>query len=185
MPQDQIILRKLTAEDKDSFIKAVKSVKKIESNWDFAFHFDPLSRFADYVKLLEEWSSGINLPNNFVSNSYLVGVLGHRIIGRVSIRHKLDNNFLKTIGGHIGYGVVPDFRNKGYAAQMLDKALPFCASIGIENALITCSEDNYASRKVIEKCGGIFLDTMEGRNDSGIIRRYKINTKGADIQVVK
>ena len=37
---------------------------------------------------------------------------------------------------------------------MLARALPVAAALGINPALITCDEDNIASRKVIEANGG-------------------------------
>jgi predicted acetyltransferase len=39
---------------------------------------------------------------------------------------------------------------------MLRQALPLCIKLGIERALVSCDTDNVASRKVIEKNGGVF-----------------------------
>jgi predicted acetyltransferase len=61
-------------------------------------------------------------------------------------------------GGHIGYDVRPSMRRRGYATAMLREALPIAKSLGIDPALITCRQDNVASRKVIEANGGIFDD---------------------------
>lgn len=38
-----------------------------------------------------------------------------RIVGMADIRHSLANAFLRDYGGHIGYGVRPTERGKGYA----------------------------------------------------------------------
>lgn len=61
-------------------------------------------------------------------NTFLVGVVEHEIVGRLSLRHYL-NDFLARIGGHIGYGVTPAHRKKGYATEMLKQALPICSSL--------------------------------------------------------
>jgi predicted acetyltransferase len=45
---------------------------------------------------------------------------------------------------------------------MLGSALPLVASLGIDPALITCDTTNVASRRVIERNGGIFEDECEG-----------------------
>jgi hypothetical protein len=41
---------------------------------------------------------------------------------------------------------------------MLAAALPVARSLGIDRALLTCDEDNLASRKVIEANGGVLED---------------------------
>lgn len=53
---------------------------------------------------------------------------------------------------------------------MLAAALPVAYGLGIDPALLTCDEDNVASRKVIEANGGVFEDTRSGR------RRYWVPT---------
>ena len=42
--------------------------------------------------------------------------------------------------------------------SMLTVALPVARALGIDSALITCDEDNIASRKVIEANGGVLED---------------------------
>lgn len=76
-----------------------------------------------------------------------------RVIGMVDIRHTL-NDFLREYGGHIGYGVRPSERRKGYGTQILEQALAYCALIGRERVMLACYSDNPASRKIIIKCGG-------------------------------
>ena len=45
-------------------------------------------------------------------------------------------------------------------------------NLNINQVLITCIEENIASRKVIEKCGGVFQNAVE--NNGKLIRRYMI-----------
>jgi predicted acetyltransferase len=42
---------------------------------------------------------------------------------------------------------------------MLRLALPLARQRGLDLVLITCDEDNTASRRVIEKCGGVLDGT--------------------------
>ena len=131
--------------------------------------------FSAYVKTLDGHSRGIGVPAGFVPNTYLVGVVDGIVVGRLSLRHTL-NDFLARVGGHIGYGVIPSQRKRGYATAMLRQAIPICASLGIEQALITCDHDNVASRKVIEACGGVYESTLVCP-DSGVPkRRYWLPT---------
>lgn len=73
----------------------------------------------------------------------------------VTIRHYL-NDFLANYGGHIGYGVRPTERQKGYAAQILNFALKYAKSVGLTKVMLPCYKDNIASRKTILKCSGKF-----------------------------
>lgn len=63
----------------------------------------------------------------------------------------------------MGYGVIKNYRRQGHGTEMLKQALPVCSSPGIKKALITCDADNWASKRVIEKCGGILESII---NDS-------------------
>ena len=174
MKINKLKLRSLRPDDEASFINAIAAFKNETPPFEFAFDFDESIPFTEYIKKLERWSLGKDLPNKFVPNTFLVGIVDNQIVGRLSIRHRL-NDFLERIGGHIGYGVIPSCRRQGYAAKMLRQAFPLCYYLGINKVLITCDFDNIGSQKVIEKCGGIF----EGlTNDSQLRipkRRYWIN----------
>jgi predicted acetyltransferase len=90
-------------------------------------------------------------------------------IGRMSIRHTL-NDWLAELGGHIGYDVRRSRRREGHATAMLAAALPIARDLGIEKALLTCDEDNIASRLVIERNGALLEDIRGGK------RRYWVPT---------
>ena len=122
----ELELRPLRVEDEASFIAAVRAFKQSDPDWDFAFQFDPEEDFPAYVQRVENWIRGEDMPGHFVPNSFFVGVVEGEIVGRVSFRHEL-NEFLATVGGHVGYGVVAAHRGKGIASEMLRQTLPIAA----------------------------------------------------------
>jgi predicted acetyltransferase len=67
-----------------------------------------------------------------------------------------DTEDVLTWAGHIGYSVPPDKRGRGYATQMLRFLLQVAYARGIQSVILTCDTDNEPSRRVIEKCGGVF-----------------------------
>ena len=91
------------------------------------------------------------------------------VIGFLMLRRSLDNEFLRTQGGHIGYSIRPDRRRLGHASRALGLALAEARAIGLDRVLITCDTDNIASARTIEKQGGVFESTY------GDKRRYWID----------
>ncbi len=144
---------------KDSFITAVEEFQR-EDNIR-SMQYKGLSReelqsdFEGFCRKQRERSLGKNLPKDFVADSIYWLVDNGEYIGRISIRHEL-NDKLRSIGGHIGYDVRPSKRGRGYATRMLTLALEKCRERSLDKVLITCDETNVASKRVIEKNGGVF-----------------------------
>ena len=98
---------------------------------------------------------------------------GH-LLGFLQIRLELKG-YLVDFGGHIGYCVRPSERRRGYAKEMLRRALDICRREGLDRVLVTCLEDNVGSARTIESCGGVYEKTVfDGRNYQANIKRYWI-----------
>jgi len=114
--------------------------------------------FAQYVRRLNaDLLEDSPRPERFVPSTNLWWADGTEYLGRIQIRHRLTD-WLRESGGHIGYDIRASARRRGHATRMLHEALPYAAKLGIDPALITCDTGNIASRKVIEKSGGILED---------------------------
>jgi predicted acetyltransferase len=68
---------------------------------------------------------------------------------------------LAGVGGHIGYGVRPGYRRRGYATALLRAGLDVARDRGIDPALVTCDDDNLGSATVIERCAGVLDSVVE------------------------
>lgn len=94
------------------------------------------------------------------------------LLGAVNIRHYL-NDYLLKYAGHIGDGIRPSERRKGFATEMIRLALIECKKIGIDKVLMVCDKSNIASSKTIIKNGGILENEFVDEN--GVIQqRYWI-----------
>lgn len=169
---DDFVLRELRANDEPTLRQAVKEFVETEPDFQFAFGFHGETDFDEYLARLRREKNGESLAANRVPGTYFVAVAAGRIIGRVSLRHEL-NDYLRNFGGHIGFGVVPAFRRRGYGTEMLRRALPHARAIGLDRVLVTCDDDNLGSIRIIETCGGILDDTR--REGERWTRRYWID----------
>lgn len=95
----------------------------------------------------------------------------NRLVGAVNIRHYLTSNNCIT-GGHIGDGIRPSERRKGYATAMISLALVECKKLGIDRVLMTCDKDNIASATSIIRNGGVLENEVE--EDGHLEQRYWI-----------
>jgi predicted acetyltransferase len=82
-------------------------------------------------------------------------------IGAVNIRSSANSHVLARFGGHVGYGIRPSMRRRGYGTRQLALALQICRGMGIGIVRISCAEDNVASRRIIENNGGVLLRHCE------------------------
>ena len=115
--------------------------------------------FPGFVALLRGQGAAANVSPGRVAETVLWLVDGKAYMGRVSIRHTL-NDWLRLIGGHIGYEIRPSRRRRGYGTLILRLALPYARDLGLARVLITCDADNIGSRRIIEANGGQFEDAV-------------------------
>jgi predicted acetyltransferase len=131
-----------------------------------------------YLEVLDEQARGVNLAPNHVPSTFRFAFRGRTIVGRVSIRHKL-NDVLLRVGGHIGYVVVPEFRRRGHATAILREALHIARDeLRIDRVLITCDDDNLGSIRTIENNGGVLENIIADPDLDIPKRRYWIDTRG-------
>jgi len=128
--------------------------------------------WAQWTALMERHRRGIDLPENRVRGAFLAADVDGQLVGRASIRFEL-NDFLATRGGHIGYGVLPAFRRKGYATAVLIQSVEIARHEGVGAILVTCDDSNVGSATVIERCGGV-LEAITVGDDGIAFRRYWI-----------
>jgi predicted acetyltransferase len=131
-----------------------------------------------HAESYEDWLEKVTLaqtvvPPEFVTGTTYFAIVDGRIVGTISIRHYLNDSLIKN-GGHIGYGVRPSERRKGYGVKMLALALEKCRSFGIEKALVTCDKNNIGSAKTIINNGGA-LENEITQEDGNILQRYWIS----------
>lgn len=125
--------------------------------------------FHNFDSYLERLETKTETADGRVPNTVLFCLDTDRniFVGAVDIRHYLTDPLLHT-GGHIGDGIRPSERRKGYATAMIALALKECKKLGIERALMTCDKTNIGSAKSIIKNGGVFENEVW---DEGVLEQ--------------
>jgi predicted acetyltransferase len=148
-------LRPLRVGDERDAIVAHEELAR--ERFDFLLDWRSDEPWSAYLHRLEQLRRGFEVPPDRVPATFLVAEMGSQLVGRVSIRRELSA-FLSDFGGHIGFGVRPSQRRRGYATEMLRRALVVARAEGVERVLLTCDDDNTGSAVVIERAGGVFDD---------------------------
>jgi predicted acetyltransferase len=170
VPAERLTLRSLVPEDEDAFDRAQRVMAA--DGFTFALHYDQAMTFARYLDRLARLERGEDVPHGMVPSTFRVADVDGVIVGRASIRHRLNERLLQE-GGHIGYGVLPDHRRRGYATEILRQCLRIVAALGVEKVLVTCDDDNVGSATVIERAGGVLAEVGVG-HEGQPLRRYWI-----------
>jgi len=164
-------LRPLRPDD-EAAVRHAQDVMRADG-FEFALWLDAFDSWSDYLAELERRQRVVEVSEDIVPSVFLVAEVAGDIVGRSSIRFGL-NSFLLREGGHIGYGVLPEFRRHGYATTILEQSLVIARAHGVDRALVTCDVDNAASAAVIERCGGVLEDIHSESSDGIPKRRYWI-----------
>lgn len=167
----KVVLRELTSDDEKAFLKATESWSSKDLDW-ITFVWKPGMSHQEHLKILENNKDKNKIEKHHVTSTMLYGFLENTIIGRVSIRHNLNEN-LRQRGGHIGYAVCPEFRGNGYAQQMYLQALNYCkTNLNMSELLVTCSNSNIPSIKVIENQNHDLIESFEDIHTQEVVNKY-------------
>lgn len=164
-------LVKLTEQYKTQFIEMMDEWISIDDDrTPWAIFKNDYYDFDYYVANLDVLEPRDGLVPD--STYFLLDTELNQLIGAINIRHALNEHLLKA-GGHIGDGIRPTMRSKGYGTKMIRLGLEKCRELHINKVLMVCDKDNIASAKTIIKNGGILENEVE--YNGIIIQRYWID----------
>ncbi len=162
-----LVLRKLESTDQEAFLRGFAAWDGEDPDW-YSFDYRPGMAFADLLVRLSQIEVLTPDPQGKVPATMLYGFVNGEIVGRISIRHVLNDN-LRQRGGHIGWAVAPQYRRRGYALAMVKQAIPIMRDLGISRALITCASTNAASKRIMAIIGAQLGDVVQAEE---LVERY-------------
>lgn len=155
-----IELRELSLTDGMDIFEMIREIGLNENGFNNGGYNMEYNDFPSYLQKKVNVSKGINLHPNQVPQTIYWLYVGGKLVGMGKL-HDYLNDDLRKSGGHIGYAIRLSERGKGYGNLILREILKKSKEKCILEALLTCSEDNTPSRKVIEANGGQLEDITE------------------------
>jgi predicted acetyltransferase len=156
-------LREASLDDDRDIFEMIAEIGPGEHGFGNDGHDMKWDDFPEYLRRQIDMSRGIGIdPYRYVPQTRYWLIVDGRPVGIGKLRHRL-NDYLLSVGGHIGYAIRPSERGKGYGNLILKELLNKAREQGITDVLITCREDNIRSRKVIEHNGG----QLDGISENG------------------
>lgn len=118
----------------------------------------------------------LNKINRCLSKTFfVVRENDNRIVGMINVRYNISLDKLESWASHVGYGIRPSERRKGYAKVALYLALLEEKRLGEERVLLECTTDNIGSNKTILALGGELEKTEIDDYDNELTNYYWIN----------
>lgn len=157
-----LTIRPFDLEDRDEAMLARAELDA--DDFDFLLGYSFRRGFDEYLDQLNAHEQGFGLPDGWVQSALWGAFADGQLVGRTCIRFELNEQLLQG-AGHIGYGVRPAYRRRGYATAILALSLEQLAHRGIDKALVTCNEKNAASVRTIQANGGVLENIIHGAGE--------------------
>jgi predicted acetyltransferase len=152
-----IRLKAPSEEYADSFFEAMAEFAA-EGNPQVSASLDQ-SQFPGYVQRLHELSEGKNLPDGYIPSREFWIIDGDGYAGRIILGLSYTPGPTR-LGNHVGYAVRPSKRRRMYATQALEQLISEARRLKFSTLMPVCEATNVASRKVIERNGGVLVESI-------------------------
>jgi len=177
---ERFYLEEPSLERKDEIIEYLDEFVKYNSNINGTGSLDKIYDGYTFEEALERC---LNMKNELYAKSInrvpgktflLIRKDDNKIVGTINIRWNLSEKMLK-FGGHIGYGIRPTERRKGYNKIQLYLVLLEAQKLNLDKVMLDCSVDNLGSDKTIKALGGILERCELDEADNTMTNVYWIN----------
>jgi predicted acetyltransferase len=122
---------------------------------EFNHNFSTIHGEILTLKLIETSSGDSQIIPFYYFDIYLNNI--SKPIGKISIR--IGHNEHSYFNGNLGYEIDEAFRGNGYAKEAVIMTYKVARFHGMTHLIISCDEDNISSKRVIDKLGGVHLET--------------------------
>lgn len=162
MKDNGLYLRQLSPNDGEACFYMLQHIGKEENAFTNPVNGMDYTGYKGWLKQQHDWSNGENLPKGYVGQTVFWLYNGDIPVGIGKIRHSLTESS-RSCGGNIGYAISSEYRGCGFGSFLLGELLRKADEMGIKEKILTVEKYNNASKKVIEKNGGVLCNENEFR----------------------
>lgn len=146
--EENLYLKPINLEDCEKEYEALQKIPAGENGFQNKYASVSKEEFVTTViPALIKSSRGEDIPEGKVPDTYFFLWDNDKIVGLFKVRHYL-NEKLRNGAGHIGFGIIPEERRKGYASKGLALAIEELKKVIREDEIyMSCEKDNEASLK--------------------------------------
>ena len=180
---EKFYLENPSMERKNDVIEYMNEHVKYNSNINGTGSFDHVLEGETYEECMDRY---YKIQDNEYAKSidrcpgktyFLIRKNDNKLIGMINIRHHLTPKML-VHGGHIGYGIRPTERRKGYnKINLYLGLLKALEEFNLDKVMLDCDVKNLGSDKTIQSLGGVLERTDIDDYDGALTNVYWINTK--------
>lgn len=158
-----LYLKEANLEDCEKEYEAASQMPYYESGFGNSYYGLTLQQYRESaIPSMYRKSQGIGLPEDYVPETYFFLWDDDEIVGLFKIRHYL-NDELREGAGHIGYGIVEKYRNRGYGTAGLKLAVEKAREIIREDEIyLAAFSYNAPSIKVMLNAGAVIVKEADG-----------------------
>ncbi len=159
---------------KNTYIEAVKNgFFDYDQSYKALLDNDYFSKFLDDINSSKAWLSN--------EECYVYWLIyNEEFIGRIRLKnlslqfdsYRWYQDEDRLLNGHLGYGIVKEFRNKGLGTLLLSLGLDLIKKENINKVFCYIEKENIPSIKVAQRCGFTFSDQHYFKEIDSFIPRY-------------
>ena len=125
--------------------------------------------YREGLKKEDDISKGVNLPEGWIPATTYFLYIDDEPVGYGRVRHA-SSEYLETVvgAGNLGYGIMKEYRGKGYGGILFRELFKICRDIGYQEIILFPLKSNIATVKIILKNGGEIIG--EFNHEKHIIR---------------
>ena len=174
---EKFYLERPSEKRKNEIIDFIKEFEKYNSDTNGTGCLDLILYGYSFEEVLEknlnmEYEECAKKEKRSQSKTFLlIRKNDNKIVGSINVRWNLSKEML-NFGGHIGYGIRPTERRKGYNKINLYLGLIEAKKLGLEKVMLDCDVNNIASDKTLKALGGILTKTEIDPSDGILTNVY-------------
>ncbi len=177
---ERFFLERPSIERKNEIIEYINEFVEYKSDINGTGSLDKILEGYTFEQALERC---LNMENKEYAESVgrsqgktflLVRENDNRVVGTINLRWNLNEAMLR-FGGHIGYGIRPTERRKGYNKINLYLGMIEAKKVGLEKVMLGCDVNNLGSDRTLKALGGKLERTEIDPSDGVLTNVYWFN----------